>query len=56
MSTYKVTWISQVYGESMVEADTLEEASSKARAGKDTDWKELEPSEDWIINDIEKIN
>jgi len=41
MSTYKIEWRRVIYGESQVEAESLEEAFEKAKVGKDEkffDW------------------
>ena len=55
MATYKIIWVSRLYGESMVEADSVEEARTKALTGQDHDFEVLDPSGDWDIDWIEEV-
>lgn len=55
MKTYKIVWISKRFGESVVEANSEEEARKLAQDGKDTDFDELDGDDDWAINNIEEI-
>jgi len=52
MATYKIVWKCYYYGESVVEANSPEEAKLKAKDGQATDWEELDPSEDWEIDSV----
>lgn len=47
MNTYKIVWQSFLYGESMVEAETPQEAINLAIQGKDTGFEQLDPDGDW---------
>lgn len=50
MAEYKIIWVSRLYGESIVEADSPEEARVNALKGKDTNFEELDPNNDWEID------
>lgn len=52
---YKVIWLSYLYGESRVEANSIEEARAKALAGGDEGFEQLDPNNDWEIESIEEI-
>jgi len=55
MATYKIVWKCYYYGESVVEANSPEEAKLKAKDGQATDWEELDPSEDWEIDSVSLV-
>lgn len=55
MGQYKVVWQSYLYGESKVEANSLEEARLKALANEDDDFEQLDPENDWEIESVEEI-
>ena len=50
MPTYKITWVSRLYGTSIVEANSQQEAFEKAMRGEDTDFEQLDPNSDWEID------
>ena len=54
---YKVVWVSRqyLYGESSVEANSLEEAELKAQAGEDTNFERHDPYRYRDIESIERI-
>ena len=52
---YKVVWVSKLYSESMVEANSPEEAKVKALANEDEDFEQLDPDGDWEIDSVLEI-
>lgn len=56
MAYYKIGWKSNLYGESLVEADSPEEARAKAMADLDSGFEQLDPEGDWEIVDITEID
>ena len=52
---YKVVWESRLYGESVVEASSPEEAKTRALVGEDTDFEQFDPDGDWEIESIEEV-
>ena len=55
MRGYKIFWKACLYGESVVEANSVEEAEAKALANKDTGFEQLDPEYDWEIELIEEM-
>lgn len=56
MKRFKIEWSSMRYGESVVIAETEEEARKKALAGEDEeDFEELDCLGDWNIDEITDI-
>ena len=59
MKTYKIVWKAIVYGESVVEANSKEEAERLALEGKDRDFEELTDryyGKDWEIEEIIELD
>jgi len=56
MKAYKIVWKAVIYGESVVEANSKEEARKLALEGKDRDFEELSSGyyddRDWEIEEI----
>jgi hypothetical protein len=55
MALYKITWKSVRYGQSGVEAESIEEARKKADNEEDFDFEEYEDFFSWDIADIEEV-
>mgnify|MGYP001569005299 CR=1 FL=1 len=50
MTLYRVVWVTRLYGKSMVEANSKQEAFEKAMRGEDTEFEELDPNSGWEID------
>lgn len=55
MAIYKINWRATIYGQSFVEAKSVEEARKKAQRHEDYDFEEEDTEPDWEIGSITKM-
>jgi len=54
MPTYITYWKGSIYGTSVVDADSIDEARRLVEAGNDRDW-DIGDSTDWEITEVEEL-